>query len=469
LTQESSTPLRRQVFRGGAYLSARQLVGLAINLFGPIYLLRKIGPDNYGLYATVLGILTYLALLATWGVEIYLTRHSEEEECPEIYHQGFTILVVLAATGVVASLCAIPLLDRWLSIRSFQPVAHAMFLGLPLLTLRLVPLAKLERRLDYRRITIIELGGQLCFYAVALPIAVRTHAVWAPVVGWWFQQALLLVLFFVAAGYRPCLRFEPGSSKRILGYGLGISASLWIWQLRMLVNPLVVGRFAGAEAVGYVALAVRVAESLSFAKSAAWRISIAALAKIQNDLVRLSRAISQGMSLQSLAVGPPLLAFALAGSPLIRTFFGGRWSPVMLVYPFIALSYLVNSVYSLHSSALYVLAENWDVALFHLVHISLFAGAALLLVDRLGIRGYGWAEIVAMPSYVLLHVLTSRRIAKPPYSKIVTTWWLAFGLAFFEPLLGWPALLGLAFFLWPSSLRCLAEYAKEVIAAMRGK
>ena len=93
----------------------------------------------------------------------------------------------------------------------------------------------------------------------------------------------------------------------MLSYSLGISASGWVWSLQSLINPLIVGRFAGEAAVGYVALAIRLVDVLGFAKAATYRISIAALAKVQGDRDRLRRAVTEGMGLQILVLDLCLL------------------------------------------------------------------------------------------------------------------------------------------------------------------
>lgn len=464
-SHEPSSPsptLRTLIFRGGAYLAIRQALGVLIGVAGPIFLLREIGPNNYGLYAAALSILTYIQLLSQWGVEVYLMRHPESEDCPEVYHSAFTLLIGLSILGTLAGLCSLPYLNHWMRLRGFVSPAWVMLLTLPFLTLRQVPLAMLERKLDYKHIAIVELCGQICFYLFALPLAFRDRSVWAPVAGWYAQQFLLMALFFVLARYRPALHFDLQMARRILSYGLGYSSAVWVWQIRTLINPLVVGRYVGSDAVGFVALAIRVVETLSFARSAAWRISIAALARLQEDTQRLLRAIGEGMRLQTLAIGPPLVLFAVAGPTILAHLFGRRWAPAMVVYPFIALSSLSNAAFTLQASTLYVIRKNWAVAAFGLVHLGLFGGSALLLVPHLGMIGYGWAEVVALPSYFLLHRAVAKRIGKPDY-LIVAVWWLAFGIAMFEPFAGWPLLTGLLLILvWPRSIRQIWGYARDI-------
>lgn len=142
---------------------------------------------------------------------------------------------------------------------------------------------KLDRDLNFKRVAINELVSQISYYVIAVPLALRGFGAWAPAAGFLTRQAVLLALSYCAARYRPGLHWERGLAKRMLSYGLSYSTSTWVWQLRELVNPMIVGRFAGAEAVGYVAVSVRIATLLSFASTVTWRIAMPALAKLNQD------------------------------------------------------------------------------------------------------------------------------------------------------------------------------------------
>lgn len=90
--------------------------------------------------------------------------------------------------------------------------------------------------------------------------------VWAPVVGYWIQQIMISIGTLWASRYMPRLTKNLNDLKDMVQYGIGYSSSMWVWQIRSLINPLIVGKFLGAEAVGIVALAIRVVEALSFVK-----------------------------------------------------------------------------------------------------------------------------------------------------------------------------------------------------------
>jgi PST family polysaccharide transporter len=434
---------------------------MAISLGGVLLLTRTIGPDNYGLYTAAFGVFTYLQSISQLGIEVYLVRREGEEDA-KAYHQAFTLLVLLGIGGMLLALLGLPLLEEWVRLEGFRPVAKVMFLGLPVVLVNQVPLAKLERNLDYRRVALIELAAQIVYYLVALPLAFQGYGVWAPVNGWWAQQIQSLGLLYWIAGYRPRFHWDVDQVRAMLGYSLGFSASIWVWQLRTLVNPLIVGRYGGAEAVGYVALAIRLVETLSFVKTITWRLAIATLAHLQGEKTRLVKAVTEGMGLQILALGPLLVGFGWVAPWLLPLLFGPRWLPVTQIYPFVALSYLSNVVFNMHSSVLYVLKRNWEVTAFHFVHVTLFAGAAFLLIPYMGLLGYGWAEIVALGSYSVIHTYLVCNAGSPDY-RLAGLWWSAFAAALFVYQLGWWVAFGLIVIaLLPSTHQQLGGYIKSL-------
>lgn len=452
-----SKSLRTEVMRKGSYLVFRQGAGTVIGLAGILVLARLIGPADYGLYAAAGGVYTFLQLAADWGVMIHLERRPEELSEHDL-HAALTLLLLLAGVFGTLGLVAVPFLARHMGMERFGPVASTLMLGLPLVLGSQVPLAKLERAMDYRWVVLAELGGQVAFYLVALPLALKGAGVWAPTLGWWAQQLTVTLVLFPLAGYRPRLRWDLPAFRQMLGYGLGFSASRLLWQGRSLVNPLVVGPLAGASAMGYVALAVRLTDALSFVLRAAQRISTAALARVQSDEGRLVKAVTDGMRLQLIAMGPFLVAFAWLGPYLMPLMFGPRWLGALSLFPFIALSTLGHAMFKLHASVLYVLERNWSVSAFHLIHVLLFAGMAYLLVGRHGLMGYGLAELVALAGYGIIHVLLARRVGSPDY-RLAMIWAAGFGLALFAHPLGWWATSGLlAALAWPETRRTLRGY-----------
>jgi O-antigen/teichoic acid export membrane protein len=458
--------LRQKVLRGGVYLAMREGCGMVLSLGGILLLTRIVGPSHYGLYAAALGVFMYTYYAGQFGILVYLVRRQEEEQ--QAYHQAFTLLLLIGLVILGVFWFGSSWLEQWMRMTGFGSIAKTLMAVLPIALINQVPLARLERNMDYRRIALIELANQFTYNLIALPLAFAGLGAWALVIGWCGQQLQAMILLFSSARYRPQIIWHWQSAKAMMQYSLGYSASLWAFQMRALVNPLIVGRFAGAEVVAYVALAARMVDVLSFVRSATYRISISALARLQTQPDRLRQALTDGMNLQILALGPLLVTTSWLGPIVVPLCFGKHWLPVTLVFPFIAASSLINSQFSLHSSALYVLQHNWEVAKFHLLHISLFAGTAFLLVPHLGLLGYGWAELATVLGYPLIHFYLHRAIGTPDY-RVAMLWCGAFSLAMFaDQLGGWVALPLIVVGLWSKTRQTIKQYIRQFREAAAG-
>ena len=241
-------------------------------------------------------------------------------------------------------------------------------------------------------------------------------------------------------------------------YGVSFTTSMWVWHLRHLINPFVVGRYLGAEGVGYVALTIKIVENLAFVKDAAWRISLAALGRLQNNRKKFMQTINEGVELQILMLGPIFLGFMLGAQLFGHSIFGKYWSNVSALYPFIALGYLVNAYFSLFSSALYVLNYNWKVTYFHLTHVLLFISTSFFMVNRFGLIGYGLGEIAAVFSYPVMHFLFSKYVGRIDQS-MPRIWCIALSMALFWKYFGVISFIPLIMTLiWPKTMRSLKKY-----------
>jgi PST family polysaccharide transporter len=202
----------------------------------------------------------------------------------------------------------------------------------------------------------------------------------------------------VAAKSYPHFSADRATARVIVRYAADYSVANWIWQLRMLVNPLIVGPALGAQAVGIVGMTVGILEMLSIIKTIAWRLSVAILTKFRSDTERLRKAVTEGMELQVLAVGTILLAFGWGGHFIVPLLFGRRWIGVMDIYPYIALSYLTIAAFNIHSATLAVIDRNRDLAIYNIISVAIFGGVAYFAVPRFGIVGYGYAELATIPA-----------------------------------------------------------------------
>ncbi len=456
------TSLRQQVLRGGFFLAAQQAIGILLSAAGVLVLTRQIGPANYGLFVAALGIFTYFYFLGQFGLDVFLIRRQGPLDEND-YHLGFTILL---ATGSVASLCGIAAvfaIQHWTHAPGFAPLALALFAGLPVSLLTLVPTARLERALDYRRLAIVQITGSALLHVVSVAAAFLDMQAWSPICGWWVQQAYVATLLFRVSHYRPRLFWNRPRAVVMMRYGVGYASSQSVWHARSLISPLLLLPWAGSAAVGYVGLASRLVDLLSLVRATSSRLALSAFARFSGDRRRSVAAVSEGMRLQVLGVAVPLAGCAILGQYVMPVLFQDRWTewaPVLQVFPYLAVGALCNALFSLHTSLLYVFGRNALVGTFFIVYVTLLFAVAAYLVPSYGIVGVGLAEIAVLPSYLLAHIFLKRVAGVPDYT-LPAVWALASGMLMFVPTFGWMASAGVvAAGLWPATWRALDTYVR---------
>lgn len=423
--------LSRETLRGGAFLAARYGLGVLVSLGNMLVLTWWIGPHAYGIFVTAIGLVSFLASVSRAGVDTYLVRLEPQPDA-RIYGVATTVVFVASIALTAIGCASIPLLVRWYGSREFVTPYFILLLSIPPVALTGIPTATLERKLDFRKLASLELGGQALGLVLSVALAWNHRGVWAPVAGQIAWQCFLFITTCWYAKYVPRFRFDKQQAQAMLRYGVGLTASLRTWQLRTLVNPLLVGKFAGAEAVAFVAFAIRTAEALGSVRMAAGRLAIAALARVQNSHEQFRASLEQALFLQIITLGPLLCAFALLGPWGVRHVAGVRWLPSLVVYPFIAAGVLVNSLYNLQASALFVVGKQWLVLRSYTAHVALLAAGTVVLLPRLGIAGYGWAELLACSAYP---VLQSGLKTFPISYRRLTPWLAAFTALLFIPML----------------------------------
>jgi O-antigen/teichoic acid export membrane protein len=420
---------------------------------------RVLGPAKYGAYVSAVNIYQYAATIGYAGVGIYLLRH--EGDLPEqSYGTAYSILMMTGLPLLASIEMGVGVLANWMGVAGFEPVMRIIVLGLPFQLLAMPASVRLERRLDYRSVAMVEIVGQIAFYVLAVPLVMLKFGPSALAVSWVAQQVVTCLSAHAATKILPRFSFDGGTARGFVHYAAEYSVANWIWQARMLVNPLIVGPALGARAVGLVGMTVGLLEMLSIIKTIAWRLSVAILTKFRSDVEKLRTAVTEGMELNVLAVGTILLAFGWTGRFIVPRLFGPQWSSVMDIYPYIALSYLTQAAFNIHSATLSVVNRNRGLALYHTISVTIFGLVAYFAVARFGILGYGYADVATIPAYVAIHIVLARAIGSPNY-RLAAVWWCGAAIGLFWQFQWWLIAIPFLALATPISTSKLRRYYRD--------
>lgn len=421
----------------------RRIASLILGLLGLTLLTRVVGPGAQGLFAAASGLVGYLTALGLMGIDVYLIR--EKRDAPlELFHLAFWWLL-LSGLGLALAGGGVILLagHYWVRTEGFIPVALTLCATVPFTLVSYVPLALLERELDYQFTTRVEVASQLSYYVVGIPMAWLGYGVWSLVAGFVVSQLILPLGFFGATRYRPRWYWNRSALRDMLSYSFMQALGGWIYKITSLAPSMILLPLAGKEAVGYLSVANRFIQTISFAKGPAGRLSIPAFARVQDELPRLTRAVNEAMQLQTLALGVPIAVFTLVAPLILPLLLGARWDINILIMAFsITVSrILLSALFAIQGSALYVMKQNWlmlkaNIA-YGIAFVAVAYPATAFLPQEYKLFGYLMADLIAhFPTYWYKHWGMRQHIGRPSYG-ITMLWTGATFCVLFAPLAGW--------------------------------
>jgi len=438
--------LGQLVVRGGGYLVGREAIGMVIRLVGVVLVVRLIGPGPYGIYSGAAAFVLFVATLAQMGLEVYLIRMTGEVEARH-YNQAFTLLLVtsVVATGLAEGL-TFALGGVLRPIGVLLPL-RILLLSIPVNVLWAPAQAAIERRFGYRAMGLLEIGGDLALYGTAIPLAFVGAKAWSLIAGYFAWQTWLFVASLATSGLRLRWDWSMDAVREMARHGLGYSTAQWVGRLGDLVNPLVVGTFFGAVGVGFVAFAQRLVDTFGFAQRGAYRLGMVAMSRVgTEEKSRLRYSIEEGSLLQLLALAIPFACFGVAARWLVPALFGHQWARAVPLYSLLALATVLGASGFIQTTFLYSRGRNLAVTGVIAVQTVALAIAAIVLVKKMGLDGYGVAWLIALVDLVYCdHIV--RKMFGFSYKKILP-WVVVLAPPVLFPLVAMPwALLLLAPFL----------------------
>lgn len=315
-------------------------------------LARLLDASDFGLVAVALSVVPFMYLLADLGFSAYLIQAKNPTETD--YSTAFTYSVVSGAALAVAMGASGPFLESLLD----APGAAAVMWGLAPAVLATacsaVPIARLRREMRFRVLALQSLAAGVVGQVAAIVLAILGFGVWALVVQTLVTQSLILVLAWIAAGWRPTVGFSAVEFRRMFRFGASVVGVEAIAVIRLWAENAIVAAVLGLTGLGFLTIAqrlIQVAQDLT--ATAITPVSSVVFAYIRDDLGRLAAAYSRAQSMIYAIVIPAMIVITITAPSLIALLFGEKWSQSVVPAQALALAGILTVGASLDHGLLY--------------------------------------------------------------------------------------------------------------------
>lgn len=322
LDARSAEELTATAAGGLRWMSMSRVGTEAVQFVAMVVLARLISPSDFGAYSVALIVGGLAWGIPTEGVGSAIVQR--ETVAREHLEAGGAMTMIaavacMAFTWVMSYVVVAPLCghEAAMLVRLSSPMFVLTSWGT-------VSTSLLRRRLDFKRLAIMEIAGNSARVAVSLVLAVAGLGGAALVMGG-LASTLVMTVIVVVAAPAPLPRLRRVAARELMSYGLPASVATIAWTAFANGDYVVIAARLGTAAAGQYwrayTLAVGYQAKISVLMSTVAFPILARSASSEDMLALRSRVVR----LMTVVLFPLLTGLAITAPLVVPAIFGGSW------------------------------------------------------------------------------------------------------------------------------------------------
>lgn len=386
-----------------------------------LVLVRYLSPAEFGLMGYCILAIAFLEVFSRFGLDAALiSRPDRIDEASDVaFHLGLINGVAFFALAWTTA----PLIAVFFDEPGITPLLRVLAFSLVIEATSIVPVARLQRDLQFRKKVIPDTARGCLKGIVAVGLAFAGFGVWSLVIGHLAGTLIFAIALWMIVPWRPRLRFDPASFRDFLRFGGHMWGVNLIGALRSNVDYLLIGRILGTSPLGLYTIAYRfpdlVVNSLN---NVVGTVTHPTLARLQDDPDGMRAFYQAYVGYIAMLTLPAGFGIALIAEPFVRVFYTDSWSAVILPMQCLAVALGISSI-GFAPGVLYKAINRPDI----LNYVSIVKLPPMILFlwwsTAYGLIGVAVAQIILALLYITVDSLIVRRVIGFGFRDLAEALW----------------------------------------------
>ncbi|SEM45598.1 Membrane protein involved in the export of O-antigen and teichoic acid [Sphingomonas gellani] len=381
------------------------VLNFAVSVILARYLLP---PSAVGTYSVGFAAAAMISTLQDFGLSRFLLR---SEELTDQMIATCTTITLCVGAAICAVIAGLSLPAAWY-YQNTQLVPIMVLIGgaFLLLPLNVVPVALLQRAVDFRTLSLVGLCAAAANGVVSILFAWRGYGPVALALGFFAQQAVRGV---TAALLSPRgMRWTPSfkGARPVISFGGGTTVLAISGALGTRSPDLIIGRVLGMRAVGLFGRAAGMVDGLrTLLDGGISSVFYSHFAQLIRTKRRLDGVYLDLVACYTSIMWPAMILLSLLATPIVTLVYGTGWREAADAMRWVALSELVFFALPLHTEVP-LLSGHLKELLVRNVLDTAAALICLLCLVRFGLEAAAIARLVYGGIWFFIYLGMMRRI-----------------------------------------------------------
>jgi O-antigen/teichoic acid export membrane protein len=394
--------IRAQVRTGLLWTAGARLLSQVFTWAITIIVIRLLNPGDYGLLAMATVFTAFLLLMAELGLGPAVVQ------APDIDDAGLQRVfgAVLLMNGILLVLLyfAAPFIAAFFDEPRLTPIVRVLSLQFVPIALSVIPNALLQRKLDFRRQSLIAFFSAVVSSVLTLVLAFAGLEVWALVWGSVTASFCTAIALNIVSPFKLWPRVSLRGTRNLMVFGGNVTASRLLWFFYSQADVLIAGRFLGKELLGYYSLSMHLASMpVQKISSIINEVAFPAFSRVQDNRDVVVSNVLKAFRVLCFVGFPFFFGISSIAPEVVVLLLGPQWMPAIFPLQVLALIMPLRLISNFLPSASDAIGRP-DVSVKNLAWACLIMPTAFFIGSYWGLVGMSLAWAFAFPIVFLSNV-----------------------------------------------------------------
>lgn len=409
--------LREQALSGFRWNATARLASQIITWAITLVVIRLLTPEDYGLLAMSTVFVMFFAAFSEFGLGAAVIQKVDDDESllPRVF--GATLLIHFSVAG--ALVLAAPFIADFYDEPRVTNVIRVLSLQFVLAAFAVIPNAQLQRRMEFRKRSLLDLSATITASVTTLVMAFAGFGVWALVAGTLVSQAWKAVGLNVISPFLARPEFSARGMRALLRFGSQITAAQLVSLFASQVDLIICGRMLGKEATGFYAVAMHLA-SMPHQRVLGIinQVAFPTFSRMQANIQKVGENVLLGTRILSFFAFPLMWGMSSIAQEIVEVVLGAKWMPAAIPLQVLGLIMPLRMIANFLPSAIQGMGRS-DIMLINSLYAAVILPVAFLIGVNWGLLGISLTWLIASPLLFTQAMLRSLPVLGLRMSKLL--------------------------------------------------
>ena len=328
MENQTEKSLSQKVSKGALWVVAASISTRSLNIISSIVLARILAPQDFGLLAVAMSIISLSQSTTQTGFETALIQKQERPQ--DFLNTAWTFELARYLIIFFFIFFSAPLIAFYFNEPRSLLILRVISVSLVFQGLRNIGVIYYKKNLDFKKQFVIEFVPVIVYVSVVIPLAIHLQSVWALVWGSLTSGIASFFISYIMHPYRPRLDFNIQRAKTLFHFGKWIFGGSIAVVLKTQGMSLFVGKYFGLPTLGFYERANVFSERLlQQVSEVVWKVGYPAFSQLQDDPNRFKQAYLKTLQLLTFIGIPMAGGLFVLSRDFVHLFLTDKWLPIV--------------------------------------------------------------------------------------------------------------------------------------------